>query len=461
MRHQHHPLKQQGGNGGGGYDSVGALNSISYSNSIEDEKHDDDGDGDGDGDDNDDSGGEGEEYSDALSGGYGDYGDDDGDMDSEAREYYNSGASELVTTVRSVQSSSCFPGGVGWGGSQTPLFLMCRPSPFFNLPAFIHSAKRRTSIISFHPHCSSRRTPPRPPRRGDGYGGGGAAHHEKTPAGASLQSHNYEPDESEVWRAYVAQQHFSNRGQWWTTGKLRALKRWMLTLVVGVVQAIIAVLCNFFTIYFMEMKYDHVYALLEHNRLAASTMVAGAGGGSGRGMGGEDGGAGGGGGGGDNYGFYPADGHLDMNQDGIADSEQQSPSSSSVAGGEGMSGEHWFNFGYSPLAALFFYQTAFVLIATAFVWIEPVAGGSGVPEIKCYMNGIDLPRIVDFKTLVCRVVGVTFSVASGLPVGKEGPMIHSGSVVAAVISQGRTKFWGVDTSFAKFSDFRNDREKRG
>ena len=40
-------------------------------------------------------------------------------------------------------------------------------------------------------------------------------------------------------------------------------------------------------------------------------------------------------------------------------------------------------------------------------------------------------------------------------------MVHSGGVVAAVISQGRTKFWGVDTSFSKFSDFRNDREKRG
>lgn len=47
-----------------------------------------------------------------------------------------------------------------------------------------------------------------------------------------------------------------------------------------------------------------------------------------------------------------------------------------------------------------------------------------------------------------------------VPTGKEGPMVHSGSVVAAGISQGKTKFWGVDTSFSKFSDFRNDREKR-
>ena len=43
---------------------------------------------------------EDETYSDALSGGYDEY----DDLNSEAQEYYNSGASELVTTVRSVLS---------------------------------------------------------------------------------------------------------------------------------------------------------------------------------------------------------------------------------------------------------------------------------------------------------------------------------------------------------------------
>lgn len=116
--------------------------------------------------------------------------------------------------------------------------------------------------------------------------------------------------------------------------------------------------------------------------------------------------------------------------------------------------------GTSAFFVFIFYQTLFAAIACLFVWWEPVSAGSGIPEIKCFLNGIDLPRIVRVKTLVCKVVGVTFSVAAGLPVGKEGPMVHSGAVVASGISQGRTKFWGVDTSFSKFSDFRNDREKR-
>ena len=207
----------------------------------------------------------------------------------------------------------------------------------------------------------------------------------------------------------------------------------------GVVQAIIAVACNFASKRLSEIKYDHVYDLLEYNTLTksggASLSSAAASG--------ED------------YSYYTADGYLDMNQDGIPDSEQ-SPTHESAN-----LTDYWFNFGNSPFLAFLFYQTLFAFLASIFVYIEPVSGGSGIPEVKCFLNGIDLPRIVRFKTLVCKVVGVTFSVAAGLPVGKEGPMVHSGSVVAAGISQGRTKFWGVDTSFSKFSDFRNDREKRG
>ena len=334
--------------------------------------------------------------------------DDDGkdeydDSNSEASEYYNSGASELVTTVR----------GDGYGGG--------------------------------------------------GYGNGGRGDGGRTdrttgwnvddrPRGGyatSLQSHNYEPDESEVWRAYVAQQHFSNRGQWWTTGKLRALRRWGLTFLVGVLQAVIATTCNVASRRLSSIKFDHVYALLEYNSMARSAAYGAS----------DAFGDNGGISGTDDYDrngtYYTTDGYHDLNRDGIPDQEQDTTKTYSPLD------EYWFNFGNSPFMAFLFYQTVFALAASLFVYIEPVAGGSGISEVKCFLNGVDLPRIVSFKTLVCKVVGVAFSVAAGLPVGKEGPMVHSGSVVAAGISQGRTKLWGVDTSFSKFSDFRNDKEKRG
>ena len=63
-------------------------------------------------------------------------------------------------------------------------------------------------------------------------------------------------------------------------------------------------------------------------------------------------------------------------------------------------------------------------------YIEPVAGGSGIPQVKCYLNGVKVPRVARIKTLICKAVGVTLSVLGGLAVGKEGPMIHSGAVTA-------------------------------
>mmetsp|Transcript_32739 Transcript_32739/g.48504 ORF Transcript_32739/g.48504 Transcript_32739/m.48504 type:complete len:878 (-) Transcript_32739:106-2739(-) len=267
--------------------------------------------------------------------------------------------------------------------------------------------------------------------RGDGFGSGNGLYHRLKASknnGTDIQSHNYEPDESEVWRAYVAQLHFRNRGQWWTTGKKRALKRWVATFLVGVIQALVATVCNICTKTLSSYKFDKVYELLENTYVTQST-------------------------------------ETEMQDDYLLQQDD-------YAASDGSGGENMFDgsdsetqktsvpFGGSAFLAFLFYQTIFALIASLFVWWEPVAGGSGIPEIKCFLNGIDLPRIVRIKTLVCKVVGVTFSVAAGLPVGKEGPMVHSGAVVAAGISQGKTKFWGVDTSFSKFSDFRNDREKR-
>lgn len=88
-------------------------------------------------------------------------------------------------------------------------------------------------------------------------------------------------------------------------------------------------------------------------------------------------------------------------------------------------------------------------------FIEPVAGGSGISEIKCLLNGVVLPRIVRLKTLFVKVFGICLSVASGMPVGREGPMIHIGSVIAAGITQGKSTTLGLDTRWSVFGEFRN------
>jgi len=278
-----------------------------------------------------------------------------------------------------------------------------------------------------------------PSLRGDGYGGGGGRggpylRHQRSSSTAqpsSIQSHNYEPDESEVWRAYVAQVHFQNRGQWWTTGKKRALKRWVLTFCIGITQALVATTCNFCSKSLSKHKFEAVYELLRNGGGSASSE-------------------------------YSAQAGAAVTDDLMQFDDPYSDSSSSSSSTADDAADNGGAMGGAVSAFLLFvlYQTGFAAVASLFVWWEPVAGGSGIPEIKCFLNGIDLPRVVRIQTLLCKVAGVTFSTAAGLPVGKEGPMVHSGAVVAASISQGKSSLWGVDTSFSKFSDFRNDREKR-
>ncbi|CAM9910770.1 unnamed protein product, partial [Ectocarpus sp. 4 AP-2014] len=201
---------------------------------------------------------------------------------------------------------------------------------------------------------------------------------------AEPDSHNYEPDESEVWRTHQAQRHFRDRGRWWTTSKRRAAKRWAMTLIVGALTGLIAVFVTFCTKTLLNVKFTPVYTALH------------------------------------------------------------------IAGGPS----------WRAFLVMLGFNLSYVTVANGLVWLEPLAAGSGIPEIKSFLNGIDLPRVVRVKTLLCKVLGVMFSVAAGLPAGKEGPMVHSGSVVAAGISQGKSNVLGFDTSFSKFQDFRNDREKR-
>ncbi|CAG2062624.1 unnamed protein product, partial [Timema podura] len=84
--------------------------------------------------------------------------------------------------------------------------------------------------------------------------------------------------------------------------------------------------------------------------------------------------------------------------------------------------------------------------------------GSGIPQVKCYLNGVKIPRVVRIKTLAVKVIGVVTSVVGGLAAGKEGPMIHSGAVIAAGISQGKSTSMKRDLRIFKY--FREDHEKR-
>lgn len=100
------------------------------------------------------------------------------------------------------------------------------------------------------------------------------------------------------------------------------------------------------------------------------------------------------------------------------------------------------------------------LLASLLCIFEPATAGAGITEVKAFLNGVNLKKSVRIQVFYCKVIGMCLSVASGLPLGKEGPMIHCGAIIGAAVSQGRTNFFGFDTSWTKYQALRNDLSKR-
>lgn len=52
----------------------------------------------------------------------------------------------------------------------------------------------------------------------------------------------------------------------------------------------------------------------------------------------------------------------------------------------------------------------------------PYAAGSGIPEIKCILSGFIIRGYLGKWTFVTKSIGLILSSASGLSLGKEGPV---------------------------------------
>ena len=98
------------------------------------------------------------------------------------------------------------------------------------------------------------------------------------------------------------------------------------------------------------------------------------------------------------------------------------------------------------------YSVLFILISAMLtVYFAPAAKGSGVAEAIGFLNGVALTDYISLKTLLVKFLGLCFAVAGGVAGGKEGPLVHIGSIIgysSAYIPLGFTKY------------FRNDFEKR-
>lgn len=102
-------------------------------------------------------------------------------------------------------------------------------------------------------------------------------------------------------------------------------------------------------------------------------------------------------------------------------------------------------FGYGSVALCFAVISAFLVKRFA-----PYAAGSGVPEIKTVLSGVVIRGYLSAWAFTIKIIGLAFSVSSGLNLGKEGPFVHLVSVLANLIA---TQFVEFRENFTLIMEF--------
>ncbi|CAJ0963329.1 unnamed protein product, partial [Mesorhabditis belari] len=67
--------------------------------------------------------------------------------------------------------------------------------------------------------------------------------------------------------------------------------------------------------------------------------------------------------------------------------------------------------------------------------ISKQAVGSGIPEVKVIMHGFAMKNYLTMRTLIAKIFGLVLTLGTGFPVGKEGPFVHMGAIVASLLSR--------------------------
>ncbi|KAG8182992.1 hypothetical protein JTE90_027479 [Oedothorax gibbosus] len=85
-----------------------------------------------------------------------------------------------------------------------------------------------------------------------------------------------------------------------------------------------------------------------------------------------------------------------------------------------------------------------ILFSAGFVHIlAPQAIGSGIPEMKTILRGVVLKEYLSLRTLIAKIIGLTCTLGSGMPLGKEGPFVHISSILATILGKLVASFKGI------------------
>jgi chloride channel 7 len=114
------------------------------------------------------------------------------------------------------------------------------------------------------------------------------------------------------------------------------------------------------------------------------------------------------------------------------------------------------------LGWLYYTAVMFCLVGIALICVlmKPAAGGSGLPELIAYLNGVRVRGVLDASTALAKFIGVTFAVASGLAIGPEAPVIHLGALIGVLVLNVVWMF-GRNSRIGRYIyHLRSDREQR-
>ncbi|XP_048839408.1 chloride channel K [Brienomyrus brachyistius] len=91
------------------------------------------------------------------------------------------------------------------------------------------------------------------------------------------------------------------------------------------------------------------------------------------------------------------------------------------------------------------YPTILCALSTTFSHsISPNSAGSGLPEVRTILSGLELPEYLTLSNLFAKLVGLTCTLAAGSVVflGKVGPFVHLSTMVGAFLDRLSITFHG-------------------
>ena len=107
------------------------------------------------------------------------------------------------------------------------------------------------------------------------------------------------------------------------------------------------------------------------------------------------------------------------------------------------------------------FSVGYVFISSSLcVFMAPTAIGSGVAEAMGILNGVYYPEYIGLKVFFAKFFGLALAVAGGICGGKEGPLIHMGSIMGYAIPYVPKLFCKEWKTGNIFKYFQCDVEKR-